>query len=138
MTVDVVVGAILDEDGRLLMALRHPKGSRPHLWELPGGRVEEGEEHVEALRRELAEELGVVAHVFPRRLDRVTLEVEHDYTLHLYRARIDDGHPRPIAGVAIEWIDLEDAIVHRPLVPSTYLFYKALREMIASFMAGAR
>lgn len=132
----VVVGAIFDDRYRLLMALRSPQGSRPDLWELPGGRVEPGEEHVVALRRELAEELGVVAHVFPNCLDQVTLQIEHDYRIFLYRARIDEGFPRPIAGVAIEWLDLEDAIVRRPLVPSTYLFYATLRELVARARAG--
>ncbi|MFN2538531.1 MAG: (deoxy)nucleoside triphosphate pyrophosphohydrolase [Mycobacteriales bacterium] len=61
-----VVGAALLKDGRVLASRRT---GPPHLagyWEFPGGKVEEGESDLEALRRELAEELGVTAVVGER------------------------------------------------------------------------
>jgi 8-oxo-dGTP diphosphatase len=55
----VAACALLDQEGAMLIAKR-PKG-RPlaGLWELPGGKVEPGEEPEEALIRELHEELGI-------------------------------------------------------------------------------
>ncbi|MCU0264707.1 MAG: NUDIX domain-containing protein [Actinomycetia bacterium] len=57
----VVVGGALVRDGRLLAARRSRPAGLAGGWELPGGKVEPGETEAAALRRELAEELGVEA-----------------------------------------------------------------------------
>ena len=53
-----VSAALICRDGRLLAA-RRAAGEQEGLWELPGGKVRVGERADEALRREIAEELGV-------------------------------------------------------------------------------
>ena len=58
-----VVAAVVEQDGRYLITQRRPNAVLPLLWEFPGGKVEAGESDAEALRRELAERLGVVADV---------------------------------------------------------------------------
>ncbi|MCF6378743.1 NUDIX domain-containing protein [Nocardioides KLBMP 9356] len=61
--VRVVVGALV-EDGRVLLVHRRPdKHAFPDTWDLPGGVREDGETELEALVRELREELGVEADV---------------------------------------------------------------------------
>lgn len=52
-----VVGAVIVKDGAVLCVQRGPDGSLPGMWEFPGGKVEPGESPVEALRREIREEL---------------------------------------------------------------------------------
>ena len=57
--VKVVVGALV-RDGQVLLGHRRPdKRAYPDVWELPGGVMEDGESELEALARELREELGV-------------------------------------------------------------------------------
>lgn len=58
-TVLVVACALVDADGRVLLAKRPPGRSMAGLWEFPGGKVKPGERPEEALIRELAEELGI-------------------------------------------------------------------------------
>lgn len=53
-----IVTAIVERDGMYLITQRRPSAVMPLLWEFPGGRVEEGEPDVEALKRELRERLG--------------------------------------------------------------------------------
>ena len=56
---EVVVGALV-RDGRVLLAHRRPdKRAYPNVWDLPGGVMEAGESELDALTRELDEELGV-------------------------------------------------------------------------------
>lgn len=51
--------AIIEKDGRILVAQRNALGSLPLKWEFPGGKLEEGETETEALAREIMEELSV-------------------------------------------------------------------------------
>jgi len=55
-----VVAAILRRDDRVLLCHRHPNREwYPNVWDLPGGHIEPSEEAVDALVRELREELGI-------------------------------------------------------------------------------
>lgn len=58
-SIKVAVGILTDEAGNILLCQRPPHKSYPLKWEFPGGKVEQGEETVQALCRELREELGI-------------------------------------------------------------------------------
>ena len=56
-----VVAALISKDGKILACQRTRHQVMPLKWEFPGGKIEEGEQPRDALRRELEEELGLVA-----------------------------------------------------------------------------
>ena len=56
----VAACALVDADGRVLIAQRPPGKTMAGLWEFPGGKVEAGERPEDSLIRELREELGIV------------------------------------------------------------------------------
>jgi 8-oxo-dGTP diphosphatase len=58
-----VVAAVIERDGKLLVCQRTRHQTMPLKWEFPGGKIEEGEQPRDALRRELEEELGIQAKV---------------------------------------------------------------------------
>lgn len=58
----VAACALIDTDGRVLIAQRPQGKSMAGLWEFPGGKVESGERPEQSLIRELREELGIVVH----------------------------------------------------------------------------
>jgi 8-oxo-dGTP diphosphatase len=58
-----VVAALIVKDGKVLACQRTRHQSMPLKWEFPGGKVEPGEDHRDALRRELEEELGILANI---------------------------------------------------------------------------
>lgn len=58
-----VVAAIIVKDGKVLVCQRTRHQTMPLKWEFPGGKIEEGEQPRDALRRELEEELGVEANI---------------------------------------------------------------------------
>ena len=93
----VVVAAVIERDGRFLLTLR-PEGTHlAHHWEFPGGKCDPHETHAEALRRELHEELDIVAEV-----GDLVHAVTHRYPdrtveLHFYRCAFA-GTPKPMIG----------------------------------------
>ncbi|MEU3845173.1 (deoxy)nucleoside triphosphate pyrophosphohydrolase [Streptomyces sp. NPDC028635] len=89
----VVVGAALLDGGRLLAARRSAPPELAGRWELPGGKVEQGEVPEAALVRELREELGVDAET----VGRVPGEwpLREPYVLWVWTARLRPGSPAP-------------------------------------------
>ena len=57
----LVVAAVIERDGRILIGQRKSTDPHPLKWEFPGGKVEPQETPEHALIRELAEELGIQA-----------------------------------------------------------------------------
>jgi len=58
-----VVAAVIEKNGKLLVCQRTRHQTMPLKWEFPGGKIEEGEQPRDALRRELEEELGIRAKI---------------------------------------------------------------------------
>jgi 8-oxo-dGTP diphosphatase len=56
-----VVAGLIVKDGKLLVCQRTRHQTMPLKWEFPGGKIENGEQPRDALRRELEEELGILA-----------------------------------------------------------------------------
>jgi 8-oxo-dGTP diphosphatase len=56
-----VVAAVIEKQGKLLVCQRTRHQTMPLKWEFPGGKIEDGEQPRDALRRELEEELGIQA-----------------------------------------------------------------------------
>jgi len=100
----VAVGVLRDSSGSVLISRRHIDAHQGGLWEFPGGKVEPGEGVVEALRRELLEELGV--HIADA---RPLLDVQHDYPdkavrLDVWLVHEFSGDPRGREGQAVLWV----------------------------------
>jgi len=98
-----VTCALLERDGRLLVAQRPAHKKLPLKWEFPGGKIEPGETGVAALTRELQEELGIEVDV-----GRELTAVRHDYgtvmiELRAFRCRLRVGEPHPHEHVAVRW-----------------------------------
>ncbi|MFG2135769.1 (deoxy)nucleoside triphosphate pyrophosphohydrolase [Streptomyces sp. NPDC048650] len=93
-TVRVVVGAAVCDRGRLLAARRSAPPALAGRWELPGGKVEDGETPEQALVRELREELGVEAAAGERIPGEWVLRP--GFVLRVWTARLLSGEPRPL------------------------------------------
>jgi 8-oxo-dGTP diphosphatase len=114
--IDVAVGILMRRNGDVLLGQRPAGKPYEGYWEFPGGKVESGEEIVDALKREFIEELGVrilsadpwcgVEHVYPHAHVR----------LHFYISREWEGEPTGLEGQALAW---QGALGVEPLLPAT-------------------
>jgi mutator protein MutT len=111
--IEVVVGALVRERHVLLAYRRQDKRAYPGVWELPGGVVEPGESELEALTRELREELGVrVATRSASHLCRLTAgPADEPALLSAWLVPDWQGTPANLAPDEhddIRWFDLDD------------------------------
>ena len=101
----VVAGLILGDDGRILITQRRADQALPLQWELPGGKVEPGEAPVDALARELREELGVAVTV--GRIWEVLFHAypAFDLVMLVYACRLVPGEaPRAVEVADLAWV----------------------------------
>ena len=103
--VDVAVGMILRPDGCLLLGNR-PRG-KPYegWWELPGGKLEPGEDALQALSRELHEELGIVVTQATPWVTHVHVYPHATVRLAFCRVTAWEGEPRGMENQALHWVD---------------------------------
>jgi A/G-specific adenine glycosylase len=107
---DVVAGVIWEnaaQDTRFLIAQRPLDGLLGGLWEFPGGKQEDGESLPLALKREIAEELGIGIKV-----GRHLTTIKHAYThfritLHAFQAEHISGQPKNLGVADHAWVSLE-------------------------------
>jgi 8-oxo-dGTP diphosphatase len=69
-----VVAGLIIQNGKLLVCQRTRHQTMPLKWEFPGGKIEEGEQPRDALRRELEEELGILA-----KIGNEVARIQHEY-----------------------------------------------------------
>jgi len=102
----VAACALVDADGRVLIAQRPPGKQLAGLWEFPGGKVEPGETPEQCLVRELSEEIGVTTKVAC--LAPLTF-ASHSYDdfhllMPLYVCRRFEGVATPREGQSLKWV----------------------------------
>ncbi len=123
--------ALVDADGRVLIAQR-PKGKHLEgLWEFPGGKLRNGETPEAALIRELNEELGIdVEHTCLAPLSFAS----HDYgefhlLMPLYVCRVWNGVARGREGQQLKWVR-PSKLADWPMPPADTPLVAALRDLL--------
>ncbi len=115
----VVAGLLTNGDGQILITQRCPDQAFPNQWEFPGGKVEAGEAPIEALRRELMEEIGASVHL--GRIWDVLYHRYDDFELvmlmyHCWLRRGERVECRSVQSYA--WCRPQDVIGHYDLLPA--------------------
>jgi 8-oxo-dGTP diphosphatase len=122
----VVAALIRDAQDRVLLSLRKSDQPMGGLWELPGGKLEDGESPMEALVREIREEIG--CDIVVGRVDDVIFHRYggFDLLMIVYQCEILAGEPCPLEVAAIEWVAATE-VADRPLLPADIPFAQRLR-----------
>ena len=124
-----VVAALIWKDGKVLVCQRTRHQAMPLKWEFPGGKIEEGEQTRDALRRELEEELGINAVV-----GEEVARIRHDYKgggaveLRFFNVNCYTGEIENRIFRDVRWVE-------RSELPS-YDFLEADLEFVKNLAAG--
>ena len=103
----LVVAAVIRRGDRLLITRRPDRDGRAGQWEFPGGKVEPGEPEPDALRREIAEELGCGLDVGTLLLRHAHRYPELEVELAFYAAALPPGAaPRTLGVAEIAWAEV--------------------------------
>ena len=131
----VAACALIDPDGRVLIAERPEGKSMAGLWEFPGGKVEPGERPEETVIREMHEELGIVikeaclapfifaSHPYP----------DFHLLMPLYLCRRWEGIAQPREGQRVAWVrpkDLSREPARYPMPPADLPLIPLLRDLL--------
>jgi mutator protein MutT len=101
--VTIVVAAVIERDHRFLLTRRQPGAHLAGMWEFPGGKIDPGETHAEALQRELGEELGADIDVGERLFQTRHSYPDRTVELSFYRCSLRNT-PRPLLGQDMQWV----------------------------------
>ena len=97
-----VVAAVIQRDGRYLVGRRPPDKRHGGLWEFPGGKVDAGESMLDAIRRELIEELAVSTSHIGRTLFS-SRDGDTPFVIHFVEVEIE-GEPVPHEHTEVAWV----------------------------------
>ena len=130
-TILVVAAALIDKDGRVLLAQRPLNKSMAGLWEFPGGKVEDGENPEDALIRELNEELGI--DTWGSCLAPLSF-ASHSYKdfhllMPLFACRKWMGTPMAIEGQVLKWVSKND-LKNYAMPPADIPLIAAIRDWL--------
>lgn len=103
-----VTAAVIWQDGQVLLAKRPASGLLGGMWEFPGGKLQDGESHLEGLKREIQEELGAEITV-----GEAVGTFKHAYThfkvtLHAYHCLLYGSQPKALEAQEIRWVSPAD------------------------------
>ena len=130
-TILVSAVALIDRDGRVLLAQRPDGKSMSGLWEFPGGKVELGETPETALVRELEEELGI--NTWSSCLAPLTF-ASHSYDdfhllMPIFACRRWEGIPAPREQQNLKWVHIGQMHDY-PMPPADIPLIATLRDLL--------
>ncbi len=126
-TIQVAVGVIFDSNQRVLLTKRPHQVSHGGYWEFPGGKIKDQESPVEALKREILEEVGLVILT-----QHQANQIEFDYPdkhvkLFVFYVTQFKGEAKRLTGqLDLRWVNTQDLV--------TYSFPEANQTIIEALM----
>jgi len=108
--IEVVAAVLINKENKIFCAQRKDAGELALKWEFPGGKIEPGESHKEALTREIEEELSTKI-----TLTKFIMTIKHQYktfhlTMHAYYCKVINGNLTLNEHKNSKWVAKEDLL----------------------------
>ena len=104
-----VVGAIIIKDKKILCCQRGPGRALANLWEFPGGKIEENETKVQALKREIREELKITVSMVEETFDFTRYEYDFGFVnLTTFICYLESGEPQLTEHLQVKWLSPQE------------------------------
>ena len=121
-----VVAAVIEKDNKVFCCQKGNKGECAYKWEFPGGKIELGETHKQALIREIKEELDCLIKV-----NNYLTTVNHQYntfhlTMHVYLCELIDKEPILSEHINSKWCS-KDKLKYLDFAEADYLFLDMIK-----------
>ena len=123
--IKVVIAIIKDNVGRVLISKRNKNKKLADYWELPGGKIEKNESEIQALKRELFEELNIT-NICANYKTILDYDYEHlSVKLIVYQVYKYDNKLISKEEQKLRWLNINDALKTR-LLPTTYIIFNRI------------
>ena len=111
--VHVAVGVVKNSEGKILIAKRAVTAHQCGLWEFPGGKVEQGELVLDALKREFKEEVNITIQTA-----EPLMTIEHDYgdkvvLLDIWQCSNFLGAAKGLEGQVVRWVSIAELSIYQ-------------------------
>ena len=121
-----VVAAVIEKDNKVFCCQKGNKGECAYKWEFPGGKIELGETHKQALIREIKEELDCLIKV-----NNYLITINHQYntfhlTMHVYLCELIDKEPVLSEHIDSKWCS-KDKLKDLDFAEADYLFLDMIK-----------
>lgn len=121
-----VVAAVIEKDDKVFCCQKGNKGECAYKWEFPGGKIELGETHKQALIREIKEELDCLIKV-----NNYLTTINHQYntfhlTMHVYLCELIDKEPILSEHIDSKWCS-KDKLKDLDFAEADYLFLDMIK-----------
>ena len=121
-----VVAAVIEKDDKVFCCQKGNKGECAYKWEFPGGKIELGETHKQALIREIKEELDCLIKV-----NNYLITINHQYntfhlTMHVYLCELIDKEPVLSEHIDSKWCS-KDKLTDLDFAEADYLFLDMIK-----------
>lgn len=103
-----VVAAVLEKHGKYFIAQRPQDKQLGGFWEFPGGKVEQGETHSEALKREMMEEFDAEITVGEFIVSTENVIGDRTVVLHFYRSYLKTDRLTPLEHEDTAWLSTDE------------------------------
>jgi len=124
MHINVSVAVLINADHQVLLAQRPLSKPWEGWWEFPGGKIEKDETSVDALYREIYEEIGVKVTKFTKWVTRKYTYGANDFTLHFFKVYEWEGEVTSKENQKLVWTHLKKPNVS-PMLPANVFIQKA-------------